>query len=75
MVHTKVSESPNISGEEWITELQGYKNDATEVGVVILSALGAALGMTTMEEVQAWIDNDFVFDIDKVTFIVEITFK
>lgn len=32
MVHTKVSESPNISGEEWITELQGYKNDATEVG-------------------------------------------
>lgn len=74
MVHTKVSESPNISGEEWITELQGYKNDATEVGVVILSALGAALGMTT-EEVQAWIDNDFVFDIDKVTFIVEITFK
>lgn len=74
MVHTEVSESPNISGEEWITELQGYKNDATEVGVVILSALGAALGMTT-EEVQAWIDNDFVFDIDKVTFIVEITFK
>lgn len=29
----------------------------------------------TTEEVQAWIDNDFVFDIDKVTFIVEITFK
>lgn len=75
MVHTEVSENPNISGEEWITELQRYKNDATEVGMVMLSALGAALGMTTMEEVQAWIDNDFVFDIDKVTFIVEITFK
>ncbi len=70
MVHTEVSENPNISGEEWITGLQGYKNDT-----VILSALGWALGMTTMEEVQAWIDNDFVFDIDKVTFIVEITFK
>lgn len=74
MVHTEVSANPNISGEEWITELQGYKNDETGVGGVMLSALGALLGMTT-EEVQAWIDNDFVFDIDKVTFIVEITFK